>query len=69
MNSVGEDDLKALRASSWALKELQNRLPLFIQALDDVETGSAANLAVDSHLEVILDMVIQLFTCNVQWLI
>jgi len=57
MSGTEDDDLRALRASSWALIELQNRLPQFIETLGSRKAETLENKPLSSNLPEILDMV------------
>lgn len=57
MKATDDDDLKALRASSWALKHLEIRLPQFLQILANRKISLSKDVTIDNSLSEILELV------------
>lgn len=57
MTGTDDDDLKSLRASSWALKELQSRLPQFLETLDSMKAEAGPDELPGKDLAGVLDLV------------
>jgi len=66
MTGTGDDDLKSLRASSWALKELQSRLPQFLGTFDNQKAEAGLDELRGSDLAEVLDLVSNILRINYQ---
>jgi len=66
MIGTDDEDLKALRASSWALKELEFQLPRFLETVDGKKAEIAAEKASSSYLSEVLDLVSVILLLNSQ---